>query len=168
MPYSGVFRSGGEVEPFDGVLVVAGEVALGAVALLVVVHVVVEVAVDDDSADLENGFGTVRRPPGTCNSESVFYDESAGALDHARGDGPAGGECPVVLHVLAVVVQVGDGLVHVGEVEVAGAGAGPGFRGDGGEGRGDGLRPSVQDAQQLPVGPLARGDRVAGCSAAAA
>ena len=34
--------------------------------------------------------------------------------------------------------------------------------GDGGEGGGDGFRAAVQDAQQLPVGPLARGGRVAG------
>ena len=59
-------------------------------------------------------------------------------------------------------VQVGDGLVHVGEVEVAGAGVGAGLRGDGGEGGGDGLRAAVQDAEQLPVGPLAGGDGVAG------
>ena len=45
---------------------------------------------------------------------------------------------------------------------MAGTGAGAGFRGDGGEGRGDGLRAAVQDAQQLAVGPLARGGRVAG------
>ena len=40
-----VFRSCGEVEAVDGVLVVAGEVVLGAVAFLVVAHVVIEVAV---------------------------------------------------------------------------------------------------------------------------
>jgi hypothetical protein len=55
-----VFRSCGiEVEGFDGVLVVAGEVVLAAVA----VHVVVEVAVDNDGADLENGLGSLWRPP---------------------------------------------------------------------------------------------------------
>ena len=36
------------------------------------------------------------------------------------------------------------------------------LRGDGGEGGGDGLRAAVQDAQQLPVGPLAGGGGVAG------
>jgi hypothetical protein len=39
-----VFRSCGEVEAFDGVVVVAGEVVLGAVAFLVLAHVVVEAA----------------------------------------------------------------------------------------------------------------------------
>ena len=58
-------------------------------------------------------------------------------------------------------VQVGDGLVHVGEVKAL-AGVGAGLRGDGGEGGGDGLRAAVQDAEQLPVGPLARGGGVAG------
>ena len=45
---------------------------------------------------------------------------------------------------------------------MAGAGVRAGFRGDGGEGGGDGLRAAVQDAEQLPVGPLAGGGGVAG------
>jgi hypothetical protein len=62
--YSGVFRSCGvEVEGFDGALVVAGEVLLAAVAVLVVGHVVVEVAVDDDGTDLEDDLSAVGRPP---------------------------------------------------------------------------------------------------------
>ena len=40
--------------------VVAGEVHIVAVALLVVGHVVVEVAVDDDGAELEDDVGSVR------------------------------------------------------------------------------------------------------------
>src|ERR1035437_2361330 len=44
----GVFRSCGEVEVFDGGRVVAAEVVFVAVAVLVVVHVWAEVAVDDD------------------------------------------------------------------------------------------------------------------------
>src|ERR1019366_4853595 len=125
-----------------------------------VAHVVVEVAVDDDGAELEDVLGTVRRPSRACNSEPVLDDESAGAFDHAGGDRPAGGQCPVV--VLVVVRQVGDGLVHAGQVEVAGAGVCAGLRGDGGEGGGDGFGAAVQDAEQLPVGPLAGGGGVAG------
>ena len=64
--------------------------------------------------------------------------------------------------MLVVVLQVGDGPVDVGEVKVAGAGIDAGLRGDGFQGGGDGLRAAVQDAQQLPVGPLAGGDGVAG------
>ena len=64
--------------------------------------------------------------------------------------------------MVAVVGQVGDGPVEVGEVEVALAGVCPGLAGDGGEGRGDGLRAAVQDAEQLPVGPLAGRGGVAG------
>ena len=41
-------------------------------------------------------------------------------------------------------------------------GFGAGLRGDGFQGGGDGLRAAVQDAEQLPVGPLAGGDGVAG------
>ena len=88
--YFRVFRSCGEVEAVDGVLVVAGEVVFVAVAFLVIPHVVVEVAVDDDGAELKNGLGAVGGPPRAGNSESVFDDEPAGALDHAGGDGP----CP--------------------------------------------------------------------------
>jgi hypothetical protein len=69
-----VFRSCGEVEAVDGVLVVAGEVVLAAVAFLLVVHVGVEVAVDDDGAELEDGLGAVGRPSGAGNSESAFDD----------------------------------------------------------------------------------------------
>ena len=163
MCYFRAFWSCGEVEFLDGGLVVAGEVVLVAVALLVVAHVVVEVAVDDDGADLENVLGAVGRPPRACNSEPVFDNEPAGALDHAGGDRPAVLEGLVVFHVLAVVVQVGDGPVDVGEVEVpALAGVRAGFRGDGGEGGGDGFRAAVQDAEQLPVGPLPGEHRVAG------
>jgi hypothetical protein len=63
--------------------------------------------------------------------------------------------------VLVVAGEAGDGPVDAGEVEVAGAGAGAGFRGDGGEGGGDGPGAAVQDAEQLPVGPLPGRDGVA-------
>ena len=145
-----MFRSSGEAEGGDAGWVVAGQVVLAAVAFLVVVHVVVEVAVNDYGAELEDDLGAVGGPSGPGYSESVFDDESAGALDHAGGDRPAFLQGLVVAHVLVVVREVGDGPVHVGEVEVAGAGTGPGFRGDGGEGGGDGLRAAVQDPQQLP------------------
>src|SRR5262249_21970235 len=67
----------------------------------------------------------------------------------------------VVVHVLMVVGQVGDGLVDVGEVQVAGAGVGAGFRGEAGQGRGDCFRAAVQDSQALSVGPLAGGGGLA-------
>src|ERR1039457_1928598 len=151
-----VFRSCGETEGLDDGGVVAGEVVLLAVALRVVAYVVAEVAVDDDGAELEDDLGTVEGPPGACNSEPVLDDESAGSLDHAGGDRPAFREGLVVAHVLVVVRQVGDGPVHAGEVEVAGAGVRAGSRGDGGEGGGDGPGAAVQDAEQLAVGPLDR------------
>ena len=70
-----------EVQALDGVLVVAGEVVFVAVAFLVIPHVVVEVAVDDDGAELKNGVSAVGGPSCAGNSESVFDDEPAGALD---------------------------------------------------------------------------------------
>src|SRR5437762_13318216 len=90
-------------------------------------------------------------PSGACDPESVFDDEAAGSLDDPGGDRPAAGECLVVAHVHVVVRQVGDGLVHVGQVQVAGAGTAAGPGGDGGEGGGDRLRAAVQDAELLPV-----------------
>src|SRR5450756_167657 len=122
MCYFWAFWSCGEVEVLNGDGVVAGEVVLVAVALLVVAHIVVEVAVDDDGADLEDVLGTLGRPPRACNSETVFDDEPAGSLDHPGGDRPALREGLVVFHVLLVVVQAGDGPVHVGEVAIPLAG----------------------------------------------
>src|SRR5487761_1417882 len=163
MSIPGRFWSCGvEVEGFDGGLVVAGEVVLAAIAALVVVHVVIEVAVDDNGADLENGLGPFGGPPCSCDSEPVFDDVAAGSLDEPGGDGPAFLEGLVVFHVLAVVLQVGDGPVDVGVVEVLPAGVGAGPARDGGEGGGDGFRAAVQDAEQLPVGPLPGGGGVAG------
>src|SRR5260370_25050786 len=52
-------------------------------------------------------------------ASSVNRYEPAGALDHAGGDGPAFFEGLVVFHVLLVGRQVGDGPVHVAEVEAA-------------------------------------------------
>jgi len=82
--------------------------------------------------------------------------------DHAGGDRPAAGQRLVVSHVHLVVREVGDGLVHAGQVEVAGPGIGAGLRGDGGEGGGDRLRAAVENAEFLPVGPLRGRLRVAG------
>ena len=138
---------------------------IAAVAFLVVPHVVVEVAVDDDGADLEDDLGAVGGPPGSCNSESVLDDKSAGAFDHPGGNRPALLKRLVVAHVLAVVLQVGDGPVHVCEVEVAGAGIGAGLRGDGGEGGGDGLRRGRAGrgaAARRPTGRRRRGRRGGG------
>src|SRR6266536_1438535 len=122
------FRSCGEAEVLDTGGVVAGQVALAAVAVLVVPHVVVEVAVNDDGAELEDDLGAVRGPSGPGDPESVLDDEAACSLDHAGGDWPSLFECLVVAHVLVVVREIGDGLVHVGEVEVTSAGAGAGLR----------------------------------------
>src|SRR5487761_1786063 len=80
----------------------------------------------------------------------------------SRRDRPALLQCLVVFHVLLVVVQVGDGPVHVGEVAIPLAGVRAGSRCDGGEGGGDGFGAAVQDAEQLPAGPLAGEHRVAG------
>src|SRR5712692_10550487 len=146
-----MFRSCGKAEAGDAGRVVAGQVDVVAVACLVVVHVVVQVAVDDHGAELEDDFGAVGGPSGPGDPESVFDDEAAGSLDHAGGDRPAGRQCLVVAHVRVVVRQVGDGLADVGEVEAAGAGLGAGLRGDGRQGGGDRFRAAVQDAQPLPA-----------------
>jgi hypothetical protein len=49
-------------------------VNIGPVACFVVVHVVVEVAVDDDGAELEDDVGAVGGPSGAGYSESVLDD----------------------------------------------------------------------------------------------
>ncbi len=69
-----MFRSCGEVEFLDGGGIVAAEVVFVAVALLVVAHVVAEVAVDDDGAELENGLGAAGGPSGAGDAEPVLDD----------------------------------------------------------------------------------------------
>src|SRR6266851_419922 len=150
-----MFRSCGEAEVGDAGRVVAGQVDVVAVAGLVVVHVVVEVAVDDDGAELEDDVGAVEGPPGPGDPESVFDDEAAGALDHPGGNRPPGSQRLFVPHVHVVIGEVGDGLIDVGEVEAAVLGAG--FGGDGGQGGADCFGAAVQHSQPLPVGPFAGG-----------
>src|SRR5437879_568009 len=123
-------------------------------------HVVVEVAADDQGAELEDDVGSVGGPSGPGDPGSVLDDEAAGALDHPGGDRPPGGQRLVVAHVLVVIGEVGDGLAGVGEVGAAVPGAGLGC--DGGQGGGDGPGAAVQHPQLLPVGPFAGGLRVAG------
>lgn len=86
-------------------LVLAGEVVL---------PVVVEVAVGDEGAEGEDGFGAVEAPSGASDVEAVGDDVPAGALDDAGGDGPASGEGLVVA----------EGAEAGGEVAGAGVGAG--------------------------------------------
>ena len=69
-----MFRSCGEFEVGDAGGVVAGQVDVFEVALLVVGHVVVEVVVDGDGAELEDDVGSVGGPPRSGYSESVFDD----------------------------------------------------------------------------------------------
>ena len=54
-----MFRSCGEAEVGDACGIVAGQVTFLQVAFLVIAHVVVEVAVHDNSADLEDVLGAV-------------------------------------------------------------------------------------------------------------
>ncbi len=83
-----MFRSCGESEGGDAVRVVAGQVLLVAVAFFVVVHVVAGVAVDDDSADFEDGFGSAGGPPGGCvflrGTSLLQYSHKLGALFRTR------------------------------------------------------------------------------------
>ena len=65
-----MFRSCGEAEVGDAGRVVAAEVDFVAVAVFVVPHVVVEVAVDDDGAEFQDDFGPVGGPSRPGNSET--------------------------------------------------------------------------------------------------
>lgn len=54
--------------------------------------VVVEVAVRDQCAELEDGFGAVESPAGAGDVEAIGGQVTAGAFDGAGGDRPAGRE----------------------------------------------------------------------------
>src|SRR5437879_5991643 len=81
-----MFRSCGEVEVLDGGGVVAAEVVFLAVALLVVAHIVGEVSVDDDGAELEDGLGAVGGPSGSGDPES-FQQSLSGREGAGRREG---------------------------------------------------------------------------------
>lgn len=58
--------------------------------------IVGEVAVADDGAELEDGFGALQSPPGAGGVHAVLDEVSAGTLDDTGGDGPAATERRVV------------------------------------------------------------------------
>jgi hypothetical protein len=73
------------------------------------VPVVLEVAVRDQCAELEDGFGSVESPAGAGDVEAVGDQMSAGAFDGACGDRPAGCECGVVVELVEVAGEVAVG-----------------------------------------------------------
>src|SRR5271170_1213284 len=107
-------------------------------------------------------------PSGAGNPEPVLDDKAARALDHAGGERPAGGERLVVPHVLVVVAQVGDRLVDVGEVELAGPGLGAGLGSDGFQGGGAGWARPCRTRSSCPSAHSRAACGSPGCSAAAA
>jgi hypothetical protein len=67
--------------------------------------VFVEVAVADDRAEGEDGFGSVQAPPGPSDGEAVGDQVAAGALDDPGRDRPACFQCLVVVQVLLLSGQ---------------------------------------------------------------
>src|SRR5260370_42408834 len=106
---------------------VAAEVVLVAVAGFVVVHVVVEVAVDDDGAEFQDDFGAVGGPSGPGDPEPVFYDEGSGPLHQAGGCRPACRPGLGVADGRGGVRPAGDRPGPGGEVAVAGSRGGAGL-----------------------------------------
>jgi hypothetical protein len=80
----------------------------------VVAPVVVEVAVADDGAQGEDGFGALESPAGSGDVEAVADQVAAGSFDDPGGDGPARGQCLVVAQVVVVAGQVADARVGAG------------------------------------------------------
>jgi hypothetical protein len=105
----------------------------------------VEVAVADEGAELEDGFGAVDAPAGSCDVHAVFDEVTARAFNDAGGDGPAVGQGGGVVQVGLLVEQVGGGGVggFAGVVfEVLVGGLAP-------DGGGDGAGVAGQDRQGL-------------------
>lgn len=68
--------------------------------------VVLEVAVRDQCAELEDGFGSVESPAAAGDVEAVGDQVAAGAFDGAGGDWPAGCEGGVVVELVEVAGEV--------------------------------------------------------------
>ena len=93
--------------------------------------VFVEVAVADEGAEFEDGFGAVHAPSGPCYAEAVGDDVPAGAFYYSGGDGPAAFQGGGVVQVGLLGGEVAGGLVGAGAfgrgvAEQAGAAADPG------------------------------------------
>jgi hypothetical protein len=85
----------------------------------------VEVAVAAEGAKLEDRLGADQAPAGAGAVHAVLDQVPAGALDHAGGDRPAGGEGGRVVQVGLLVEQVGRGGVGrlaLGRVQVVAGG----------------------------------------------
>ena len=59
----------------------------------------VEVAVADEGAEFEDGFGAVETPAGAGDVHAVLDEMAAGALDHPGGDRPPSGQGGGVVQV---------------------------------------------------------------------
>src|SRR5215469_18658205 len=70
----------------------------------------VPVAVGEQGADLEDGFGGVDSPAGAGDVHAVFDQVAAGAFDDAGGDGPPGGQGGGVVEPGGFGVEVVRGL----------------------------------------------------------
>jgi hypothetical protein len=90
------------------VVLVGGGVEAFVLACEVIAPVGVEVAVVDESAELEDGFGAGQAPAAAGDVEAVADQVAAGAFDRAGGDGPARAERGVVTEVVKVPGEVAD------------------------------------------------------------
>src|SRR5664279_5293820 len=92
-------------------LLVVVEVVAAEFLLLVPLPVLVEVAVGDDGAQVQDGFGARGGPPRAGDVHPVLYEESCCAFDDPGGDLPAVGQGGGVVQVRGLGGQVGDGFV---------------------------------------------------------
>jgi hypothetical protein len=115
----------------DEVFAVDGSVDALMLLAEVEAPVVLEVAIGDQGAELEDGLGAFKAPSRARYVHSVFHDVPAGALDDSGGDGPAlpqrGGVAEIVLLVFQVAgAFVGAGALGAGVAVGGGAAADPG------------------------------------------
>ena len=90
--------------------------------------VLAEVAVADQGAELEDGFGAVQSPPGPCDVHAVFDQVTACSFDDAGGDRPPFGQGGGVVQVRLLrgeVVRAGVGTLPLGRGVAEGSGAAP-------------------------------------------
>jgi hypothetical protein len=91
--------------------------------LEVMVHERVPLAVEGHAAPVERGLGARPGPGHPGALHPVLDDVAAGALDHAGGDGVAGGQIRIVVKAVAVAVER---AVNLRQPGAGGAGRSPG------------------------------------------
>jgi hypothetical protein len=71
----------------------------------------IEIAIDHQRSEFENGFASFQSPPGPRDLHTIFHQITASPFDHPRGDGIPLGQVVWIVEVRDVIGQVGRALI---------------------------------------------------------